>query len=147
MEGSDNGFPGDPEAPEEPTPGRDGTGRSIAEESELEERGLPAPPPIPGDKQLSLAGLGNKKMPIEAEVSLMSAAVPASGLLDPDKEGRLIVSYVPVKYEYVPVRENGEVKRWKLRQHLRPTYVLTPDQEDEYRAAIEAEHREDALTS
>jgi hypothetical protein len=73
---------------------------------------------LEGDKQLTLAGLGPRTMAIESEVSLMSASVPCRGLIDPNKEGRLIVSYVPV-------REGGKIVKWKLRQYLRIMYVDT----------------------
>lgn len=78
---------------------------------------------LDGDKQLTLAGLGPRTMAIESEVSLMSASVPCRGLIDPNKEGRLVVSYVPAGYRYVPVREGGKIVKWKLRQYLRIMYV------------------------
>ena len=80
---------------------------------------------LEGDKPLTLAGLGRRGVPIESEVSIMSASVPVRGLIDPDKPGRLVISYEPQKYEYVPVRDRGNatITGWKLRQHLRVTYI------------------------
>ena len=48
---------------------------------------------LEGDRQLTLAGLGGRSarnIPIEAEVSIMSASVPCRGLIDPDKQGQLL---------------------------------------------------------
>ena len=82
---------------------------------------------LDGDRQLTLAGLGGRgaarNVAIEAEVSLMSASVPCRGLIDPDKQGQLLVSYVPAGYRYVPVREGEKIVKWKLRMYLRPMYV------------------------
>ena len=78
---------------------------------------------LEGDKQLTLAGLGPRTMPIDSEVSLMSASVPCRGLIDPNRQGQLLVSYVPAGYRYVPVREGEKIVKWKLRQYLRITYV------------------------
>lgn len=95
-----------------------------AEEGTDAQDQLPGVPPLEGDRQLTLAGLGPRGMAIESEVSVMSAAVPVTGLLDPDKRGQLLVAYVPSKYEYVPVREGDRVVRWKLRQAVRPAHVI-----------------------
>ena len=78
---------------------------------------------LDGDKQLTLAGLGPRNTPIESEVSLMSASVPVRGLIDPGKQGQLLVSYVPAGYRYVPIREGQKIVKWKLRQYLRIMYV------------------------
>lgn len=66
----------------------------------------------------------------EQTVSLMSAEVPISGggLLDPEREGMLLVTYEPAGYTEVPVREGDRasgkrVKGWKFRTQLRPIYV------------------------
>lgn len=102
---------------------------SIAEQAAALNGGgpeVPEPPPVPpleGDGQLTL-NLGTlARGAIEAEVSLMSAAVPLDGMLAPGEEVLLEVSALPQRYSYVPVRENGKVVRWKLRLHVRPTYV------------------------
>lgn len=95
-----------------------------AAEGEAEEdAGPPPPPPLPADKQLTLAGLAPRGTPIESVVSIMSAEAAISGLLEADQEVQLIVTVRPNKYEYVPVREDGEVKRYKLRQQLRVLHV------------------------
>lgn len=94
-------------------------------ENEPEEEGQLAIPTLEGDKPFALAGLGPRGMAVESEVSVMSAAVPVSGLLDPDKRGQLLVSFAPASYTYVPVRENGKVVRYKLRQQVRPDHVIT----------------------
>jgi hypothetical protein len=65
-------------------------------------------------------------LPVETTVALSRAEVPTSGgLMDPDKAGRCLVSYVPGKIEEVPQRDGDEAKvvGWKIRQHLRATYV------------------------
>lgn len=146
---------GGPETPDEPTAARDGepngNGSNVSDQADDEVQ-IPSAPPVAGDKQLSLAGLGPKRTPIEAEVSLMSAAVPASGLIDPEKEGQLLVSYLPAGYTYVPVREGGKITRWKLRMQLRPTYVMKPEQWPEFAEEMrtfheeESDRREPALT-
>lgn len=84
---------------------------------------------VVGDEPLKLSKLIKSGIPVESEVSLMSAAVPTDGLLDPTKEGVLLVVYSPSKYECVPVRENGRVTRWKIRQQVRPTDVRTANEE------------------
>lgn len=95
-----------------------------AAEGEAEEgSGPPPPPPLPADKQLTLAGLAPRGTPIESVVSIMSAERPISGLLEADQEVQLIVTVRPNKYEYVPVREDGKVVRYKLRQQLRVQHV------------------------
>lgn len=131
------------EPPEEPTAAHDGEvkdkGESIAEAAEAEAPMVPESPPLEGDKQLSLAGLGKvSKTPVEALVSLMSASVPVRGLLDPDKEGLLLVSFVPAGYNYKPTRDaDRNVDRWKLVQQVRPVYVTTPEAEVALRPAME----------
>lgn len=105
---------------------RDGSPLGERDEDEVV---LPDPPALEGDRQLTLAGLGRRGVPIESRVSLMSASVPIDGQLDPDKEGILHVSYEPAGYDYVPVRETDaagirKVIRWKLVQKLRPTHII-----------------------
>ncbi len=78
---------------------------------------------IEGDRAVSLAGLIESGMPVAAEVSLMSAAVPAKGLIDPHRPGVLRVAYVVKDYDLIPLREAGVVTGWKVRMSLRPTYV------------------------
>lgn len=116
-----------------PADGGNGGGReSIADraargEAQEPEQQLPGMAPLEGDRQLTLSGLGPRSMPVEAEVSLMSASIAAKGLIEPDKRGQLIVSYLPNGYTYRPVRENGEVKRWKLVMQLRPVHIISAD--------------------
>lgn len=72
--------------------------------------------------------LVKKGLPLELTVSLSRAEVPLrGGLLDPNRYGRLLVTYLPGKVEEVPVRDDendpARVTGWKLRQHVRATYV------------------------
>lgn len=140
--------PTGPESQEEPGAAHDGApnGRkSVAEEAEESAPAIPEAPPLKGDGQLTLAGLGRRGQPIESTVSLMSAAVPVDGLIDAETEGQLLVAYLPAGYKHVPVREGSgpEVKRWKLVQQLRPVHIqkVTP----EIQAAIEAVNAEHEL--
>lgn len=84
----------------------------------------------------SIAGEGpspqslvNKGLPIELTVSMSRAEVPMTGqgLLDPNEGGRLLVSILPGKVDYVPVREDKDdpdrVSKWKIRQNVRVTYT------------------------
>jgi hypothetical protein len=69
-----------------------------------------------------------KGLPITVTASLMSAEVPnRGGLLKPDRYGRLLITYLPGKKDDVPLREDrtdaAKVTGYKLRQHLRVTYV------------------------
>lgn len=127
---SDEGGGPEVTPPDEPSNVNNGR-RSIEERAAAGEGGdeeqLPGIAPLAGDKQLTLAGLGPRSMPIEAEVSLMSASVPSKGLIDPEKRGQLLVAFLPNGYNYVPVREGGEVKRWKLRMQLRPVHIISGD--------------------
>jgi hypothetical protein len=105
---------------------RDGSPLGEREEEEVQ---IPDPPMLEGDRQLTLAGLGRRGVPIESRVSLMSASVPIDGQLDPDREGVLRVSYEPAGYDYVPVRDTDaagarKVVRWKLVQKLRPVHII-----------------------
>lgn len=130
----------DPLAEDDDNPGggdddKPGNGReSIADraargEAKDPEQPLPGMAPLEGDKQLTLGGLGPRSLPIEAEVSLMSAAVGAKGLIDPNRRGQLLVSYLPAGYIYVPAERaaDGTVKRWKLRMQLRPVHIVGGD--------------------
>lgn len=81
--------------------------------------------------------LVKRGLPVEVTVALMMAEVPTkTGLLDPNKSGRVLVSYVPANVVDVPVRDNAatsadrySVKSWKLRQFLRPTFVADANDE------------------
>lgn len=79
---------------------------------------------------------------VKQTVSIGRAEVPltGTGLLDPDKEGMLLVSYEVAGYEPVPEREGErhEGKRvvgWKLRTNLRAIHVERVNGEE---GAIEA---------
>lgn len=138
-----------PEAPEEEKKATDGQpngngngGKSVAEQAEEGAPEIPPPPPLPGDKQMSLAGLGKTRgVPIENRVSLMAASTEAEGLFDPEAEGQLIVAYEPADYDYKPVRKDGKVVRWKLIQSLRVKSVtkVTPELAAAI-AAVQEEH-------
>lgn len=65
---------------------------------------------------------------VKSTVSLASAEVPgAKGIFDPEKEGRLLVSFALGKVETLPLREEGKVVGWKVRQTLIPTFVERVD--------------------
>lgn len=71
-------------------------------------------------------------MPVKTTASLMSAEVPTrGGLLDPERNGHLLVAFEVAKYEPIVEREGEpgakKVVGWKIRQHLRPVYVETID--------------------
>lgn len=73
-------------------------------------------------------------LPVEVTVALGTAEVPTrAGLLDPNKAGRVLVSFVPGGKRDVPIREDGsktgKVVGWKLRQILTPTYVADASDE------------------
>jgi hypothetical protein len=70
---------------------------------------------------------------------LASAEVPGSkGLFDPEKEGKLLVSFALGRVETVPLREEGKVKSWKVRQVVHPTFVQRVDADtDEVEARFE----------
>jgi hypothetical protein len=132
-ESNGNGHPDPtgPDEPDEPAAARDGVpaggGRNLhdaitGEGSDVEP---PEPPPLPGDKQLSLGGLARRGQPIEAMASLMSAATRVGGQFEPDKERVLVVTVLPHGYTQRPVREAGVTKRWKYVQQLRPLSVQT----------------------
>lgn len=120
---------------------KNGNGRSVAEQAKDEAPDVPPPPPLKGDKQLSIGGLGKRGAPVESRVSIMSASVEAEGLFDPEVEGMVIIAYEPFDYGYKPKRKNGKVVGWKLIQALRPTHVtkVPAELEDRVRAVL-AEH-------
>ena len=77
-----------------------------------------------------------KGTPTEVTVSIGKAEVPLkSGMIDPNKMGRCLVSYAFLKNEDVPHFE-GEgsarrITRWKIRTHLTATYVEPANDEAE----------------
>jgi hypothetical protein len=61
---------------------------------------------------------------VRSTVSMKSAEVPASGgIFDPGFEGKLLVTVVLGKVETVPLREEGRVVRWKVRQVVEAVHV------------------------
>jgi hypothetical protein len=66
-----------------------------------------------------------KGLPVEVTVAIGQAEVPMSGggLLDPERRGRVLVSYAFAKNIEIPTIEDGKLKGWKIRQMLRSTYV------------------------
>lgn len=123
-------------------PNGNGNGKSVSEQAE--EPQIPEAPPLAGDKQLSLKGLGQRGVPIESRVSIDAASVPVEGLMDPEKDGQLIVAYRPRGYDYVPVRDTAnptKVVRWKVIQRLRPVHIqkISPELEAAL-AAVNEEH-------
>jgi hypothetical protein len=138
-----------PEAPEaekaakDGKPSSNGNGKSVGEQAE-EGAQIPEAPPLQGDSQLSLKGLGQRGVPVESRVSIDSASVPVEGLMDPQKDGQLLVAYRPRGYNYVPVRDSADptkVIRWKVIQSLRPVHIqkISPELEAAI-AAVNEEH-------
>lgn len=136
-----------PEPPEDEKAVQDGQpknkekGGSVSDQAQNGngEPDIPPPPPLPGDKQMSLGSLGKRGMPVENRVSLMAASTEADGLFDPEAEGQLLVSYEPADYDYKPVRKDGKVVRWKLIQSLRVKSVtkVTPEMASAIQAVLE----------
>jgi hypothetical protein len=114
-------------------------GGSVSDQAKNEVPDIPPPPPLPGDKQMTLGSLGKRGTPVENRVSLMAASTEADGLFDPESEGQLLVSYEPADYDYKPVRKDGKVVRWKLIQSLRVVSVtkVTPEMASAIQAVLE----------
>lgn len=75
-----------------------------------------------------------KGTPTEVTVSIGKAEVPLkSGMIDPNKMGRCLVSYSFLKNEDVPHYEGEgaarKITRWKIRTHLTATYVAPANDE------------------
>lgn len=88
---------------------------------------------LAGDK-VSPQTLVKRGLPVEVTVSLSKAEVPTkSGLLDPTKAGRVLVSYLPATVHEVPQREgdDDQLVGWKIRQDLRATFVEDANDESE----------------
>jgi hypothetical protein len=70
-----------------------------------------------------------KGLPIQLTVSLSKAEVPirGKGLIDPNKYGRALVTYLPGKLHPLPIRQDehdgAKVTSWKFTQDLRAMYV------------------------
>jgi hypothetical protein len=83
---------------------------------------------LEGDPKVTLKNIIKAHHRVEYTASLMSAEVPLrEGLLDPDDEGRVLVTYEVASLVPVPIREDkGGTKKivgYKIRQQLRPIYV------------------------
>lgn len=97
----DHPDPTGPDAPEEPSAAHDGeptdngTGSSIADQATdpaPEEEVEVSEPPMRGDGQLSLGGLGlRRSTEIESAISIMSARRPIDGRLDPEKDHVIVL--------------------------------------------------------
>jgi hypothetical protein len=61
---------------------------------------------------------------VKSTISLASAEVPAGdGIFDPEGEGVLLVTFALGKVEEIPLRAEGQLQSWKVRQTLHPVYV------------------------
>jgi len=80
---------------------------------------------------ITLGKLVKASESVGVEVSMSKAAVPVSsgGLLNPRRQGRVLVTYLPGKVEEVPHRVDGEIDRWTFRQHLQPIFVSPANDE------------------
>ncbi len=97
-----------------------------------------------GDMPPTLAKLIPRGMAVEVKYQLTGKEIGGTGgLVDPNKSGQLIVSYVPEDYKARPVRENGAVVRWKVIVVLRPTFVV-PAESEAGRQALLGLHAEKA---
>lgn len=84
-----------------------------------------------------------KGLPIEVTVAIGQAEVPmpTGGLLDPNKQGRALVSYAFAKNVEIPQTDEGKIVGWKVRQMLRAIYVKPANDEaalirDEFKALL-----------
>lgn len=85
---------------------------------------------LSGD-QTTAQSLVRRGSAVEVTASLRKAEVPmVDGLLNPDKAGRVLVSFTPGPVHYVPQRDEGKVTGWKLRQELWPTFVQHANDEE-----------------
>lgn len=88
---------------------------------------------LAGDK-VSPQTLVKRGLPVTVTVSLSKAEVPTkSGLMDPTKAGRVLVSYLPGTVHEVPQRDGDEdtLVGWKIRQDLRAVFVADANDEAE----------------
>lgn len=93
------------------------------EQAELFPKGV-----LDTDGKIQLKNLIRANESVEITASLMTAEVPLrGGLVDPRKEGKVIVSFEAAKYIPVPQRKgepgDKQLTGWKIRCQLRPTYV------------------------
>jgi hypothetical protein len=97
---------------------------------------------LEGD-ELTPQKLIKKGAPVQVTVSIGSAEVPmpSGGLLDPERTGKLIVSYAFKQQTEVPQRDGEDITGWKIRQELRATHVRSANDpvkliKDEYAAVL-----------
>ena len=79
---------------------------------------------LEGD-ELTPSKIIKKGQAVEVTVSIGSAEVPmpSGGLLDPERTGKVLVSYAFSKQTQVPLRDGEQITGWKIRQELRATHV------------------------
>lgn len=65
---------------------------------------------------------------VKSTVSLAAAEVAAkSGLFDPEVEGKLIVTFEPGAVQIIPLKAEGKVQSYKVRQTLKPAFIERVD--------------------
>lgn len=91
---------------------------------------------LEGDAK-TLKSLIRSGQAVKSTVSMTGAEVPvrSGGLLDPEKEGMLLVTFEVAHYTPVPVREGDRetgkrLTEWKIRQTVRPIHIERVDGED-----------------
>lgn len=110
-------------------------GASISEmaeaEDDVEDEGTLFPMGFLKGDEVTPARMIKKGLPVEVTVSIGKAEVPMpdSGLLDPERQGRVLVTYVFGSNQEIPVREEDKIVRWKIRQNLRAVHVASANDE------------------
>jgi hypothetical protein len=108
-------------------------GRTVADRAEdtfedLDE-GTLFPKGFVGGDDKSIKNIIKASHDVKVTISLMSAEVPSptGGLLDPEVEGQLLITYEVNKIPLIPQREgepgDKNLTGWKVRQQIRPTYI------------------------
>ena len=83
---------------------------------------------LPGD-DITPQSIVKKGLPTKLVVALSKAEVPirGNGLVNPNRYGQVLVTYLPGKLHELPIREDehdgAKVTSWKLTQDLRAMYV------------------------
>lgn len=86
---------------------------------------------LEGD-DLTPARMIKKGLPVEVTASIGKAEVPLrGGMIDPNKRGRVLVSYRFHKNEDIAQIEDNEIVGWKIRQNLKATYVAQANSEED----------------
>lgn len=104
----------------------DSAGRSL---EDLTDDGADQPELFPfgsleGEDTVTPQRMIKKGLPVEVTASIGKAEVPLkSGMLDPNRRGRVLVSYRFHKNEDIAQVEDGDIKSWKIRQNLKATFV------------------------